>query len=191
MMRRLFAIASALSLVLCGVVAALWLASYHFHIRYIWHECPDSVGIVSCNGRVQLKRMLKIEGYGFEEGYRSIGQAIGAWERDGVVIRKVTLPGVGWISGGYPFLGSSAPQVPPPTYTWFHQTYYCCYWVPFLFASGLPVLWLLRFVLRPGYRHGHCACCGYDLRASPQRCPECGTPRPAKSPATSSPESRA
>jgi hypothetical protein len=58
---------------------------------------------------------------------------------------------------------------------------------------GVP-LWLLALLLavapvaqlsRQMRRHsrsasGHCATCGYDLRASKNRCPECGTPIPLK-----------
>lgn len=53
-----------------------------------------------------------------------------------------------------------------------------------LFAI-LPSLWLLPSVSRATRqavrrRHGRCTTCGYDLRGSAGRCPECGTtPRPA------------
>jgi hypothetical protein len=39
--------------------------------------------------------------------------------------------------------------------------------------AGLAILFQRRLRTRP--QPGHCRVCGYDLRATPERCPECGT----------------
>jgi hypothetical protein len=49
-------------------------------------------------------------------------------------------------------------------------------WLPIVLCAILPARWLLiRRRLRRRQTLGLCPICGYDLRASTARCPECGT----------------
>jgi hypothetical protein len=48
------------------------------------------------------------------------------------------------------------------------------YWFLLLASAILPSIWLMK---RRKAQPGCCKNCGYDLRASPVRCPECGRER--------------
>ena len=47
------------------------------------------------------------------------------------------------------------------------------FWPLVLLTGGLPAVRLAR--RHRSARPGHCTVCGYDLRATPEHCPECGT----------------
>jgi hypothetical protein len=52
------------------------------------------------------------------------------------------------------------------------------YWFFVLLAAVPPVCHVVRRIrARRRIAHGRCAMCGYDLRATPERCPECGWTR--------------
>jgi hypothetical protein len=51
------------------------------------------------------------------------------------------------------------------------------FWLPLLFTIVPPLWWLFSKMQKLHRRRdGLCRECGYDLRASRERCPECGTP---------------
>jgi hypothetical protein len=55
-------------------------------------------------------------------------------------------------------------------------------WVAMVPTAVLPIVWVMRRIRGSNWRErvtrGLCGRCGYDLRASPDRCPECGEPNP-------------
>jgi hypothetical protein len=80
-----------------------------------------------------------------------------------------TVTGFGW----------SAKQQSPPLP--FGQREQCAVripkWFVILVSAGLPALWLRRRLIRRRRQRAQqqlCINCGYDLRATPDRCPECG-----------------
>ncbi len=50
------------------------------------------------------------------------------------------------------------------------------YWLPVAIFACIPAAWLASFRRRRrAIKRGFCTTCGYDLRATPDRCPECGS----------------
>src|SRR5688572_23448721 len=84
------------------------------------------------------------------------------------------------------YWSAATPGSPAGEYVLFHRVAPTALghilWVamfPLIIGTPLAGAWFAyRFVRawRAGRRQGVCRVCGYDLRASPERCPECGTP---------------
>ena len=153
-MRRLVTFAAALSMLLCVATVALWVRSYWKldSLYYVQDDEAETISVLASRGQIKAW-LLK-------------GAMLGAgWLSHESEPSRPYSWGSGFLGFGYENL-SHVRVVDVPH--WF---------LALLFA--VPPTLTLRAAIRSRRRHraGFCPTCGYDLRATPQRCPECGTKR--------------
>jgi hypothetical protein len=171
--RRLFTLCSAASLLLCVGMCVLWARSYGrcewFEVGNAtrWRTVGSSSGRIYAVARDHNGRRLGWDVHSFDKlDFVWRGSLVGVrYTKNGSFIIKLN----GSIHRLGPFLfgtgmGRNDVVAVVP------------HWAPVALALVLPVAWCIR--RRRDHRHalrGRCLRCGYDLRASPDRCPECGT----------------
>jgi hypothetical protein len=158
MKRRLFNLAAAVSLVMMLALAALWVRSYWARDA-LWivlrRGHPEHLACVSTiSGQLQLALVRPPDDYKARHRLRY------ACDRDSISFFE---PSDLWaFSSERVGAGAFVPwRVQLPI------------WCP-LISAMIPLATLWRLLPRT-HAQGKCATCGYDLRATPERCPECGT----------------
>jgi hypothetical protein len=174
MIRRLFATLSALSLLLCAVTVASWVGSYYVRWERVELTRCDVEDVLDREGPPSLAAET-YRGVLFEGGriilYRTSGNvSLGPrprWEfNERVVGRNLSEPRHWWWAAGSPSIFGT-----PHAY---REVGVRTVLVVVAFAM-LPACWaIVALGRRRRLRPGLCASCGYDLRASPDGCPECG-----------------
>jgi hypothetical protein len=172
-MRRLLHIliniATSLSFLLCAATMVIWVRSYRTvdDVSYIVDAPPlPSVSYFanSLEGELTLDRFVRTAPSPQTAGRLPTGFSA----RQGGVSRRyrppVNLLGFGGDVRRGPF-GVQYEVVVP-------------YYAIGATTALMPALALWRRVRGSRPRSGFCPTCGYDLRATPDRCPECGTELP-------------
>ena len=185
-----FKVVCALSLLLCLALAALWVRSY-WHTDQAWVEHWNLYSFTSSRGRVAGEKSSLFE---LIETFDARSSSMNVRNGTPRPYSQSVRAGVGpspdpqlffrtWSRGRFGFLayhslgiGSETKGIAVPD------------WALLLLAAALPVSWLLglrRRRRRWRITRNLCARCGYDLRASRGRCPECGMPFTKKPEASS------
>jgi len=177
-MRRILRILSSItlfaSLLILLLTAILWLRSSTLIDYLQWTDNRHIPGLVSSDGRIIYTYQYFSGGAGGNNPGVAIGSRPGDppfWQREAANSSRNYFAGFEWspIAAAQPSI--EFIDIPSPT------TYLISipHWFLCLLASIPTLLWL-----RNKWRHRNrdatlCPVCDYDLRATPHRCPECGT----------------
>ena len=163
------------SLSLCFGFALLWWRSYRI-IDYIqWTDHRHFPGFVSSEGRMIYSYQFWPNGVGGNEPGVTFGSRAAHtpyWGRGVEEASRNHYAGFEWSPAArvQPKAGNFIIIMPPTPAT---TVVAAPHWFLCLLAGmpGLVWLWRRGRRKRPS---GYCPDCGYDLRATPERCPECG-----------------
>jgi hypothetical protein len=178
MRRWVFRIVSALSLALCLATVVLWVrnsttgTAFGYEVDTLIHDPGPGPGLprivrksyyLSIDRRAIAYAVYREDLYGKPHGWRFFhnGYPTGGSNE---ITPEVEFLGFAYASVEY--------QLARPE-TWREWT------VPFwalILAFAFPPTLVVRSIVRKHrrQRRGWCPSCGYDLRATPDRCPECG-----------------
>jgi hypothetical protein len=193
--RHLFTFCSALSLLLCMAVCVLWVRSYWITSAAIWRDAElvkerrivlNYREISSAYGRLAMNHTeMSWEASSEIEAGRYVAkvkQQYRAMPR----LSKVSPATFNFKTGGFNvqdlkiFQYGTLPDEHPAE-GW--GLVLPC-WLLALLTAIFPAVWLCwgyqGGIARQRLDIGLCPNCGYDLRASPKRCPECGAEKSAK-----------
>ena len=179
-MRRLarwvFTLYSALSLASCAAVLALWVRSYWVTDSFHWSAPRQAILVVSADGELRLEHIRRTDWY-FDE---DPGFEHKTFESDGHGAFPARVPGRDLHFRAYGFALVTGPRWGDD-----HHALFLPAWFLFALLVAPPAAWwTVRARRARRQRDGLCPSCGYDLRGSPHRCPECGTPAPPPEQAT-------
>jgi hypothetical protein len=159
---------TAVSLLLCVAVCALWVRSY-WAVDYLAYSRPDWAVFMEYGGgqfRFEYVRAARERDYVGYSGFvcRRVDRA------DGPLRQGMRMPGSQSLFDRWGFWIVTGER-------W--GDYHHAAFVPGWFLAGvalpLPAAGAIRRRRRLSRRGcGLCLLCGYDLRATPDRCPECG-----------------
>jgi hypothetical protein len=194
--RRLFNLATAVSLALLAATCAMWARSYP-HFDTVGHNRMRDGGVTMLT---VISRWGQLSFYHSHHTPPHPSAQAGwvAWSNasGGILRGPLSDRNLGFGFSHVPQQRAESYLATEPENRHVYQTRYTVLLVPYWFVGALCTIFPLASAgrrlarwkrERALQRIGYCRICGYDLRATPQggRCPECGTPVPAAPPAPS------
>ena len=173
MRRRLFNLAAAMSLILCCGIAGLWIRSESTKDRVTFPRPQGNrwcFAIKTYPGTLDLAILVMTIPLMDRPYWQSTAVLSDTEEWDRQWQRENLWLGFGFHR--FPFDGRDIRGRP---YAGHWNELFLPYWSLVVLTAALPVVWFCRRVARGRRQLEHrCIRCGYDLRATPDRCPECG-----------------